>query len=252
MQNTETIDKYWHSPEHHTRCLETYANRTCKISVVIPTLNEEESIACIIEHCAPFADELLIVDGHSKDKTCEIAKSLNARVVMDNGKGKGDALRVAIATVTGDIIVFIDSDFSHDPADIPKLVEPILMGESDHVVGSRHRGGSDELHGDFEKFMRMIGSDIITLGINYRFNVRLSESQNGFRAIRTEIAQKLDLRENITTIEQEMTIKTLHKKYRLSEVPVHEYSRRFGESKIKLGKVSFRYVYSWLKYMVTG
>jgi len=100
--------------------------------------------------------------------------------------------------------------------------------------------------------MRMIGSDIITLGINYRFGVRLSESQNGFRAILTRVARELDLREEITTIEQEMTIKTLRCGYRIAEVPTHEYQRRFGESKIQLRRVSIRYVYSWLKYLFFG
>ena len=146
--------------------------------------------------------------------------------------------------------MFIDSDYSHNPADIPRLVVPILQDEAEHVVGSRPRGGSDELHGDFGKFMRMIGSDIITLGINYRFNVRLTDSQNGFRALKVSAARALNLQEDITTIEQEMTIKTLHRQFRMVEVPTHEYARRFGDSRIHLSKVSVRYVYSWLKYLI--
>jgi dolichol-phosphate mannosyltransferase len=87
------------------------------------------------------------------------------------------------------------------------------------------------------------------LGINYRFGVRLTDSQNGFRAIRRDAALSLGLQENITTIEQEMIIKTLKKGYRITEVPAHEYARKYGDSNIKLGKVWFRYVYSWLKYL---
>ena len=149
----------------------------------------------------------------------------------------------------GDIIVFIDADGSHDPDDIPELIKPIIEGRVDHMTASRMRGGSDELHGDFSKFFRMMGSDIITLGINYRFNVRLTDCQNGFRAIKTEVARKLDLKENITTIEQEMIIKTLKKGYSMGEIPSHEYERKYGESCISLQKVWFRYVYSWLKYL---
>jgi dolichol-phosphate mannosyltransferase len=170
--------------------------------------------------------------------------------VLDNGKGKGDAIRVAIESVSGDVVVVVDADHSHRPSDIPLLVAPILRDEFDHVVGSRARGGSDELTGDIEKFARMTGSSIITLGINYRYNVRLTESQNGFRALKTSVASALDLQEDITTIEQEMTIKTLANGYRLGEVPTHEYARSFGESKIRLSRVSFRYVYSWLKYLL--
>jgi len=110
-------------------------------------------------------------------------------------------------------------------------------------------GGSDEAHGDIYKFLRTVASDIITLGINYRFNVRLTDSQNGFRAIRTKVARQLNLKEDITTIEQEMIIKTLRAGYRMAEVPSHEYARKYGQSVIKLRKVAFRYFYSWLKYL---
>ena len=94
------------------------------------------------------------------------------------------------------------------------------------------------------------GMAYVVARIVYRFGVRLTESQNGFRALKTTVARELDLREDITTIEQEMTIKTLARKQRLVEIPTHEYARRFGESKIKLSRVAFRYVYSWLKYLI--
>jgi len=226
-----------------------YRDRTQRVSVVVPARNEALCIGPVLSHCKPYADELIVVDGHSTDETREIAEAAGARVLLDSRKGKGAAIRLAIREVTGDIVVFIDADHSHSPHDIPRLVAPILRGQADHVVGSRSLGGSDELHGDFSKFMRLLGSNIITLGINYRFNVCLTESQNGFRALRTEVARNLDLREDITTIEQEMTIKTLARNYRIMEVPAHEYARSMGESKIKLTRVSFRYVYSWLKYL---
>ena len=240
----------WTTSTDNAYALELFANRKSKVSVVVPTKNEELGIGAVLTACRPYCDELIIVDGHSTDRTQEIATSLGVRVILDNGKGKGDAIRVAIESTTSDIIVFIDADHSHCPEDIPRIVAPILDDKYDHVVGSRSRGGSDELHGDFGKFMRMIGSDIITLGINYRFNVRLTDSQNGFRALRTQVARDLHLQEDITTIEQEMTIKTLARGHRMGEVPTHEYARRFGESKIKLSRVAFRYVYSWLKYLI--
>jgi dolichol-phosphate mannosyltransferase len=220
-----------------------------KISVVIPTRNEEGMIKEIIDGCRPYADELMVVDGHSTDKTREIAEAAGVKVILDNGKGKGAALRYAATVVTGDIIVFIDADGSHDPRDIPKLVEPILKGEADHVSGSRLIGGSSELHGGFDECFRLMGSSFITACINWRFKVILSESQNGFRAIRTDIIKQLGLEENITTIEQEMIMKTLKKGFRMAEVPTHEHKRKMGYSKISLKKVWFRYVYSLVKYL---
>ena len=220
-----------------------------KISVVIPTLNEEHTIKDVIEGCRPYADEIIVVDGHSTDRTKEIAESLGVKVILDHKKGKGEALRHAINFVTGDVIVFIDADGSHDPNDIPRLVEPILRDEADHVSGSRLIGGSSELHGGFDECFRLMGSSFITACINWRFKVRLSESQNGFRAIKTNVIKQLDLKENITTIEQEMIMKTLKKGFRMGEVPTHEHKRKMGYSKISLRKVWFRYVYTLIKYL---
>lgn len=223
-----------------------------KISVVIPTKNEEKTIAEIIDGVKPYADEILVIDGHSTDKTREIALSKGVRVELDRGKGKGDGLRKAIELVTGDIIVFIDADGSHDPTDIPKLVEPIKSGKADMVIGSRMKGGSDELMGTFEEFLRLVGGQTITLIINYVLGAHLTDSQNGFRAVRTEAIRQIRLTENITTIEQEMTIKFIKKGFRVIDVAAHETRRKFGESHINLWKASPRYIYSLIKNLLFG
>jgi len=220
-----------------------------KITVVIPTLNEALTVADIITHSRQYASDIVVVDGHSRDNTAEIARSLGVRVIFDHQKGKGEAIRTVIPHLIREITVFIDADGSHDPDDIPALVRPILEGRADHVSGSRLIGGSSELHGGFDECFRLMGGAFITACINHRFNVRLSESQNGLRAIRTEVLKSLDLQEDITTIEQEMIIKTLKKGYRMAEVPTHEHKRRGGYSKISLKKVAFRYVYSMIKYL---
>lgn len=219
------------------------------ISVVICAKNEEQTIGETVRSVTPFACQILVVDGHSKDRTAEIAQKLGAQVIEDGGKGKGEAIRCSITHIRGDITVFIDADGSHDPGDIPKLVAPIIANEADHVSGSRLLGGSSELHGGFDECFRLMGSSFITACINWRFKVRLSESQNGFRAIRTAVLRQLDIKENITTIEQEMIIKTLKKGFRMGEVPSHEYCRKAGVSKIKVSRVAFRYGWSVFKYM---
>ena len=172
------------------------------------------------------------------------------RVLVDSGRGKGAALRQAIPEIGTDLTVFIDADGSHDPADIPRLLEPLRTGHADHVGGSRLIGGSSELHGGFDEFARLAGSSFITACINWRFGVRLSDSQNGFRALRTSVLRRLDLRESTTTIEQEMVIKTLKLGYRVMEVPSHEYKRRHGQSHIRIWRVAPRYLYSLLKNLL--
>lgn len=220
------------------------------VTLVIPARNEERCIAEAIERSIPFVDEIVVVDGHSVDRTVAIAEEYGVRVVKDNKRGKGEAIRVGAMAASHPIVVFMDADGSHDPADIPSLVEPILANEADLVIGSRATGGSDELHGDVDKLFRMAGADIILIGINKRWRQNLTESQNGFRAIRTDVIRSLDLKENITTIEQEMLMKTLKRGYIVTEVPTHEYSRKFGQSSIKLHKVWFRYIYSFIKNLI--
>lgn len=215
-----------------------------RVTAVVPARNEARTIGEIVSRCRAHVDEVLVVDGWSSDGTPEIALRAGAeRVIRDSGKGKGAAIRLAAQVVRTGVVVFIDADGSHDPNDIPKLIEPILSGEADHVSGSRLTGGSSELHGGFDEFLRLTGSSFITAAINAFFGVRLSESQNGFRAIRTAVLAALELREDSTTIEQEMIIRTLTLGFRMAEVPTHEHARQHGRSHIHVLRASPRYVW---------
>ncbi len=218
-----------------------------QVTVVIPCRNEEKNLPAILEQARLFCKEMIVIDGQSHDQSVSVAKGCGATVIQDQGRGKGLALRTAIPFLKTPVTVFLDADGSHHPYDIPALVSPILLKMADHVTGSRNTGGSDELHGDINKFLRMMGSDLITLGINYRFGVRLTDSQNGFRAILTEVLKRLDLRSRITTIEQEMIMETLRLGYRMAEVPTHEYARRSGDSHIVLRRVWWAYLFTWVR-----
>ena len=220
------------------------------VTVCIPARNEEQNISEIIEGVRYFCEEVLVVDGHSSDRTADIATRCGARVIKDNKKGQGDAIRVGAGEAKYPIIVFMDADGSHDPADIPALVKDIQDGKADLTIGSRGKGGSDELHGDVEKLIRMIGSDIILIGINLRWKQHLTDCQNGFRAVRRDVILSLGLKENISTIEQEMTMKCLKMGYVITEVPSHEYARKYGVSTIILRRVWFRFVYSFFKHVI--
>src|SRR4029079_9884522 len=122
----------------------------------------------------------------------EVRARMCASFLAESWRGKGYAIRQAIPHIRTPVTVFLDADGSHDPEDIPLLVEPILSDEADHVVASRLRGGSSELHGGFDEFLRLAGSSFITACINWRFKCGLSESQNGFRAVRTSVLRDLD------------------------------------------------------------
>jgi glycosyltransferase involved in cell wall biosynthesis len=217
------------------------------ITVVVPAKNEEATLPEVLAELRQKYDDVLVVDGHSRDRTAEIARAAGARIVLDNGKGKGDAIRCAIPHLEREITVFFDADGSHVVGDIDLVAEPLIKGESDLIIASRMRGGSDELHSSPSEAIRLIGSTIITQFINLRFGVRLTDYQNGFRGIRTEVLRKLELRENITTIEQEMAMKALRLGFRVAEVPSHEFVRRGGVSKINVLKVGHKYVWQMLR-----
>lgn len=211
------------------------------VCVVIPTLNEAATIAAVIEGVRPFCEEILVIDGGSEDGTIELARDCGARVEVLRQRGKGRALRHALQIVSQPITVFIDADGSHDAKDIPRLVAPLRAGRADMVVGSRWAGGSDELHGDMNKWLRRNGSLLLTTLVNIRFRARLSDIQNGFRALQTQIGRDIGLRENDFTIEQEMVMKFLAGGFRVRNVPAHEYARQGGEAKLDLGRVWFRF-----------
>jgi glycosyltransferase involved in cell wall biosynthesis len=216
-----------------------------QVTVVIAARNEAPSIGGIVGRSQPFCSRVLVIDGRSIDGTAAVARAAGADVVVQEGPmGKGAALRLAITRVSTPVTVFLDADGSHVPEDIPRVVAPILAGEADHVGASRLIGGSSELHGGFDEFFRLAGSSFITACINRRFGVRLSDSQNGFRALRTDLLRRLSLSENTTTIEQEMIIKTLKAGARVAEVPSHEHRRCHGMSHIRVWRAAPRYVYS--------
>jgi glycosyltransferase involved in cell wall biosynthesis len=212
-------------------------------SIIVPARNEEETIGEVLRGVRHLTDDLVVVDGHSSDRTVAIANEYGARVIQDNGKGKGDAVRIGLAEAKHPITIFIDADGSHDAADIPKLVAPIAAGETDLVIGSRMLGGSEELFGTISEVIRLMGSLVISLSINYRYGVRLTDYQNGFRAIRTEVGRTVGLTSDSTTIEQEMAMKCLNHGFRVSECPAHEYRRKGGVSKISVMRVA--HVYIW-------
>jgi dolichol-phosphate mannosyltransferase len=201
-------------------------------TVVIPTYNEEATIKEVCGSIKKITGSMLVIDGNSTDRTRDIAESMGIKVVLQKKRGKGAALRQAIDEVNSGIIVFIDADCSHEASDIPKLLAPILEGKADLVIGSRYLGGSDELNGSLNNFIRMVGSSIITLAINYRWGQHLTDVENGFRAIKRSAALDLKLKANDFTIEQEMVIRAAKKKYRIIEVPSHEYLRKGGQSKL--------------------
>lgn len=229
-----------------------HTQRKFTVTVLVPARNEAGGIASIVESVKPFADEIIVVDGHSTDETRELAEKAGAIVVLDNGKGKGDGYVVGIRRATKDVVVFMDADGSHEPSDIPSLVRPIEDGEAELVIASRHRGGSDEWEGDLITWLRAIGSGFLSVCINARWKARLTDVLNGFRAGRRETLLEVPIQALDFDVEQHMICQFLKHGHKVVEVGSHEYCRAWGES--KLPTLHKAHIFFWRLFLdnVTG
>ena len=149
------------------------------VSVVIPAYFEEKTIGSIVERCLPFADEVLVVNDGSTDDTVKAARAAGARVVdLAENRGVLGATQVGLKEASGDIIVTLDADGQHDPAEIPRVIKPIVEGEADLVMGTRP---------SFPYFSERLLTWMTSL------RVPVGDASTGFRAVTRDIAGKMEL-----------------------------------------------------------
>lgn len=201
------------------------------ISVIIAALNEEAAIANVINSVPKnLADEIVVVDNGSKDRTAEIATAAGARVVREPIPGYGRAFRAGLRSVSPEceIVVFLDGDGSDCPEMMNRLVTPIMEGKSDFVIGSRTRGhreaGSMNFHQLFAGYM-------VGFILRILYGVR-STDMGPFRAIRRDTLDRLGLREETYGWPLEMQMRAARSRVRTVEVPVDYRRRAGGYSKI--------------------
>ncbi|MDO8269391.1 MAG: glycosyltransferase family 2 protein [Candidatus Levybacteria bacterium] len=204
-----------------------------KVTAVIPAKDEAEGLAKIILEVKKYAGEIIVVDGHSKDNTKQIVEKLGATYLLDNGKGRGAAVKLGIIKSNNEIIVLVDADGSHEISDIPLLVTPLLKKQADLVISSRRTGGSSDMRMNFDGLLRSAGSDLLVMLTNHKFDSHLTDILYSFRAVNKSKFRSAKLTSNGFSIEQEMVIKFLEKKYKIKEIPSREKARAWGESKLK-------------------
>lgn len=205
-----------------------------KISVVIPTLNEEKNIGKLLNRLSKEMEkrklnyEIIVADGYSTDRTVDIAKKFKAKVIYD-GLGKGSALRKGFNIAEGDIIISIDADLSHDPKEVGLLIEGIKIGY-DMCAGSRfiQGGGTEDM-----PWYRKVGNKIFVFLVNLFFNTHYSDLCYGYRAIKRSALKKMKLRTNGFGIETEIAIEAAKRKLKVMEIPSFEKKRSAGTGKLK-------------------
>ncbi len=208
------------------RCRELFE----KTTVVIPTLNEEEAIAAVLDELEEIGfprENILVVDGGSTDRTVDIVKSKKVRIIRQEGRGKARAVKTAVEKVHTPIIAFMDGDYTYSPRELCKLLKKIDEGY-DYVVGVRiPEKGSQSL-------IYRIGNRLLTKFFNLLFGTNLKDVLSGMYAGRTDVFRELYYETSSFGVESEILAHMATMNRRIAEVPII-YRRRLGKKKLNIG-----------------
>jgi glycosyltransferase involved in cell wall biosynthesis len=204
------------------------------VSVVMPLYNEAatvaQSIAAVLRQSS--VQEVIAVDDGSTDGSAELIESLSEpRIKLfrhETNRGKGAAVRTALSLAVAPIVLIQDADLEYDPADYPRLLEPILSCKADVVFGSRFLGASAHR---VLYYWHSVANSLLTTLSNMATNVNLTDMETGFKVFRRDILSQLSIEEDRFGFEAEITAKVARLGARIYEVPVSYHGRTYAEGK---------------------
>lgn len=225
------------------------------LSVVIPVYNEERWVREIVRRVreVPIPKEIILVDDCSTDGTRkildeEIRQFPDCKIVFHEvNQGKGAGLRTGFKHATGDIVVVQDADLEYDPAEYPRLIQPIVEGKADVVFGSRFIGDSHRVL----YYWHSVANKWLTTLSNYFTNLNLTDMETCYKVFRREVIQSLNLKSNRFGFEPEVTAKVAKKRnpaWRIYEVPISYSGRTYEEGKKIRLKDAFNALYCIVRY----
>jgi glycosyltransferase involved in cell wall biosynthesis len=200
---------------------------TMKATLIIPALNEAEVIGDLVRRTPRAAvDEIIVVDNGSTDGTGPAAAAAGARVVTEMRRGYGSACWAGVKALGGSaqIAAFLDGDGSQRPEELPRVIEPLLAGRADLVLGARAPSGAHPLHATF-------GTRLVAVFIARRYGLAITDIPP-FRAIRVDLLERLGMRDRAFGWPAEMVVKAAALRARIVEVPVVHEPRVAGRSKV--------------------
>lgn len=205
-----------------------------RLSILMPVYNEEARLGTALKQVLavdfPCEVELVVVDDGSRDGTREILAKIDdprVRVVLhERNRGKGGAIKTAVANATGTFMVIFDADLEYDPNDIPKLLAPVLDGRAEVVYGNRTFGS----HSSFS-FWYVLGNKLVTTAANMLFNCYLGDLETCFKLMPLDLYRALDIHSRGFGMEAEVTGKLLRRRVRPYEVPITYAARSREEGK---------------------
>lgn len=208
--------------------------KPCRLSVIIPTINEEDGIVSTLSELPlralegmGFVCEVIVVDGGSIDRTRERAEQLGARVVVEPRRGYGRAYKTGFRASEGDVLVALDGDHSYPSSAVPMFVKTLVKENLDFITANRLELMETKAMDPLHKLGNLILSGVVRL----LFSVNLKDSQSGMWVIRKNVLERIMPASDGMAFSEEIKIRAF-KSCKSAEIPIH-FRRRVGNSKIK-------------------